>query len=62
LISPDHPTPIELRTHTNDPVPFLISGYGIEKGNFSIYSEKEALNSNLYFKTGKELIEYFLKV
>jgi 2,3-bisphosphoglycerate-independent phosphoglycerate mutase len=24
LLSPDHPTPLRLKTHTTDPVPFLL--------------------------------------
>ncbi len=61
LISPDHPTPISKRTHTPEPVPFLIFGEGIKKGNFSGYSEQEAQNSSLYFDKGFELMEYFIK-
>jgi len=60
LITPDHPTPISLRTHTDEPVPFLISGSGIEKDDFSSYSEKEAQNSSLYFDKGVDLLKYFL--
>ncbi|MCK4916993.1 MAG: cofactor-independent phosphoglycerate mutase [Candidatus Omnitrophica bacterium] len=61
LITPDHPTPIALRTHTDEPVPFLISGSGIEKGEFSSYSEVEAQNSSLYFEKGVDLLSFFLK-
>lgn len=61
LISPDHPTPVAKRTHTGEPVPFLICGKGIEKGNFSSYSELEAQNSSLYFDNGADLISFFLK-
>jgi len=60
LVTPDHPTPISLRTHTDEPVPFLISGSGIEKDEFSSYSEKEAQNSSLYFDKGVDLLKYFL--
>jgi len=60
LITPDHPTPISLRTHTDEPVPFLISGSGIEKDDSSSYSEKEAQNSSLYFAKGVDLLKYFL--
>ena len=28
LILPDHPTPIDIQTHTGEPVPFLLSGPG----------------------------------
>lgn len=61
LITPDHPTPIAKRTHTNEPVPFLIYGQGVEKGNFSGYSELEAQNSTLFFDDGPSLLRYFLK-
>lgn len=60
LVTPDHPTPIKLRTHTDEPVPFLISGSGIEKDDFSSYSEKEAQNSSLYFDKGVDLLKHFL--
>lgn len=60
LITPDHPTPVSKRTHTDEPVPFLISGSGIQGGNFSAYSESEAANSNLYFPSGINLMSYFL--
>jgi len=60
LITPDHPTPISLRTHTDEPVPFLLSGSGIDKDDFSSYSEKEAQNSSLYFDKGVDLLKRFL--
>jgi len=60
LITPDHPTPISLRTHTDEPVPFLLSGAGIDKDDFSFYSEKEAQNSSLYFDKGSDLLKHFL--
>lgn len=60
MITPDHPTPVSLRTHTDEPVPFLISGSGVEKDEFSSYSEKEAQNSSLYFDNGVDLLKYFL--
>jgi len=62
LITPDHPTPVSKRTHTNEPVPFLIYGKDVQKGSFSSYSETEAQNSNLYFDKGPELIRYFLNI
>jgi 2,3-bisphosphoglycerate-independent phosphoglycerate mutase len=60
LITPDHPTPLSKRTHTDEPVPFLIAGRGIDKGNFSSYSEIEAANSSLYMESGLALLSYFL--
>ena len=58
LITPDHSTPIAKRTHTDEPVPFVISGTGIEKGNFSGYCEIEAQSSPLYFDKGSDLLKY----
>ncbi len=60
LITPDHPTPLSLRTHTSEPVPFLISGSNRGKGDFSYYSEKAAQESSIYFDKGSDLIRYFL--
>lgn len=60
IISPDHPTPVSKRTHTDEPVPFVLAGSGIEGGDFSSYSETEAANSSLYFSKGIELMKYFL--
>jgi 2,3-bisphosphoglycerate-independent phosphoglycerate mutase len=61
MISPDHPTPVAKRTHSADPVPFLISGNGIEAGDASSYSEAQARNSSLYFDNGPDLVNYFFK-
>jgi len=61
LITPDHPTPIAKRTHTDEPVPFLISGTGISSNGFSRYSEQVAQNSSLYFEKGIDLLNYFFK-
>jgi 2,3-bisphosphoglycerate-independent phosphoglycerate mutase len=60
LITPDHPTPISKRTHTEEPVPFLIYPKEEEAGSFSSYCEKEAANSRLYFDCGEDLMKYFL--
>lgn len=38
-VLPDHPTPCELRTHTAEPIPFLIYYLGIEPDNVSTYDE-----------------------
>ncbi|MFH1504539.1 MAG: cofactor-independent phosphoglycerate mutase [Candidatus Omnitrophota bacterium] len=61
LITPDHPTPIAKRTHTTEPVPFIMSGTGVESNGFSFYSEIEAQSSSLYFDKGVDLLKYFLK-
>ncbi len=57
LVLPDHPTPIALKTHTSEPVPFVLvkESDKDEKNNY-IYSEKDAENSGIYFEKGHKLI------
>jgi 2,3-bisphosphoglycerate-independent phosphoglycerate mutase len=62
LVLPDHATPISVRTHTADIVPFGIFGKGIVGRGFLNYSEKEAQKSDLYFEKGYELMDYFIKI
>jgi 2,3-bisphosphoglycerate-independent phosphoglycerate mutase len=61
LVLPDHATPVSVKTHTRDPVPFAVCGSGIESAGFIAYSEKEAQRSDFYFDKGYELMEYFIK-
>lgn len=58
LILPDHPTPINVRTHTSDSVPYLLydSTFKLEKK--WKYNEKEAKESGNYFAHGYEMIDY----
>lgn len=61
LVLPDHATPISVKTHTSDVVPFGIFGKGIIGRGFSGYSESAAKDSELYFAKGDELMSYFVK-
>jgi len=61
LVLPDHATPVTLKTHVADPVPFGLFGQGIIARGFLNFSEKEALKSDLYFDKGDELMNYFIK-
>ncbi len=60
-ILPDHPTPCALRTHTSNPVPFIIYKKGNPKDNVEIYDEFSAQKGSLGFLKGDEFIKYFLK-
>lgn len=60
MVLPDHATPLSLKTHTAEAIPFTIYGKDIPKGEFLNYSEKEAQKSQLYFKNGYQLMEYFI--
>ena len=58
----DHPTPIELRTHSYDHVPFMIydSRESIKNHNESCFNEKTAAKSNLEIRDGFTLLRRFL--
>ncbi len=57
LIMPDHPTPIRLRTHTSDPVPYLLYDSTRQRRMIGRYSEAEAEVSGNMEKDGYRLIE-----
>ena len=61
MILPDHPTPVRLRTHTIDPVPFMI--YSSKKNNDGVtsFSEQSAAQTGLYLPRGHELMELLIK-
>ena len=61
MVLPDHNTPVSLRTHTAEPVPFAVFGKGIEPNNAAEYSETAAKATGLAFGHGHELMEYFIK-
>jgi 2,3-bisphosphoglycerate-independent phosphoglycerate mutase len=61
LVLPDHATPVSLKTHTSDIVPFGMFGKGITGRGFLNYSEKEAEKSDLYLEKGHELMGYFIR-
>ena len=59
LILPDHPTPIAVRTHTSEPVPYLLYDSTDLQDNRWEYSEKCAEEGGLYKPQGHKLIDYF---
>ena len=61
LIMPDHPTPIKIRTHSNDPVPFLIWGGGFKCNGASVFSEAEARKSGNFVENGYEIMGKLVK-
>ncbi len=62
LVAPDHPTPIEIRTHDGEPVPFAMMGAGLKPLRPGLaMDEKTARGAGLRVDVGHELMEYFLK-
>lgn len=57
LVMPDHPTPISCRTHTGDPVPYLLFDSRTKQNNSWSYNEIEAKKSKIEIFEGYTLIE-----
>lgn len=60
LVMPDHPTPICLRTHTSDDVPYLIYDSTKKQQHDWKYNEREAADSKFHIAEGHKMIEYFI--
>lgn len=61
LIMPDHPTPIYCRTHTSDPVPYLLYD-STKKVTGCPYNEKEAKKTGNYVEEGFRIMEKLLEL
>lgn len=62
MVLADHPTPLKTRTHTPEPVPFLIYDPGSARDDGpASYHEEAAQKTGLFFDSGTRLLEYFLK-
>jgi len=61
LLLPDHPTPLSVRTHVTDPVPFVIYGSGVAPaGPAYSFDEENAARTNLFIEPGHLLMDRFL--
>ncbi len=61
LILPDHPTPLALRTHTRDSVPYILYDSTNEvEGTAQFYTEDEAQKSGIVIEEGYKLMEKFV--
>lgn len=61
LVMPDHPTPIRLRTHTGDPVPYLLYDSTRAAGTGVLYNEEAAKTTGVYIEHGYTLIDKLLE-
>lgn len=60
LILPDHPTPIRVRTHTSDPVPYLLYDSTKAVDGMDSYSEKTGRATGIFEKEGHHLMDHLL--
>lgn len=61
MITCDHRTPILKRSHTSDPVPFLIYDNKASSKSGHEFSERNAEGSNIFIDPGHRLMDYFLR-
>ena len=62
LLMPDHPTPLAIRTHTRDAIPYIIYTSTDDNKEAGIsYTENNALKTGIYEKDGYRLIEKLFK-
>jgi len=59
-LMPDHPTPIDVRTHTREPVPFAIVGSGIEADGVKSFDEEAARQGGYGLVEGWKLMEILI--
>jgi len=59
MISPDHPTPVEIRTHVKEDVPSIIYGTGVNPDENKTYDE--FMKPTFHIEDGYKIADYFLK-
>ena len=62
LILPDHPNLLRLRTHTPDPVPYILYDSTRVQKKLARYSEREAATTGIFEPKGHKLMERFLNL
>ena len=61
LVLPDHPTPIAVRTHVSDPVPYMLYDSTAPVDNKGLYTEADAEAGGIYEPEGYTLIDHLLQ-
>ena len=61
LVLPDHPNPVRYRTHTGDPVPYILYDSTMQRKTIAHYNEKEAAATGNFVANGHELINRLIR-
>lgn len=59
---PDHPTPVEIRTHVKEPVPFAIWHRDIQPDKVTTYDEKSCTHGEYGLLSLQQFMETFMKI
>jgi 2,3-bisphosphoglycerate-independent phosphoglycerate mutase len=60
LLMPDHRTPIKLKTHTHDPVPFVVLSSNDAKDEVTEYNEFSVKRGSLGIVNGHQIMNYLI--
>ena len=61
MVLPDHPTPIRIRTHSSEPVPYILYDSRIQCRKEARYTEKDAAAAGILENDGYQLMDKFLQ-
>ena len=61
LVMPDHPTPIKVQTHTDEPVPFLLWGPGFTGNGAERFTEVEAAKTGIFIEEGYKIMDRLIE-
>ena len=61
-VMPDHPTPVEIRTHVKEPVPFLVWYPGIEPDSVKTYNEVSCVSGSYSMLHLTEFMDMFMGI
>ena len=61
LIMPDHPTPVRLRTHTSDPVPYILYDSRYQSKRIIQFNEQETATAGNYLPLGYKLLDKLIE-
>lgn len=62
LVMPDHPTPVEVRSHVAEPVPFVMAGAGVKNVLAKPFCERHSAETGFVIDKGADMMEFFLKL
>lgn len=60
LIMPDHPTPLDIKTHSSDPVPFLIYDSTEHKNGVESFTEAACESTGIFVEHGPDIMNRLL--
>lgn len=61
MVLPDHPTPVEVRTHTSEPVPFFIYNPNQREKGYAPFTEENAAKSGFLLLDGDRLLSFLIR-